>query len=55
MEFISDRHGLVRDLGNRVGGTYMMLWFDRLQIDKVWPPPRRQIEWRLPFRLREPV
>jgi hypothetical protein len=48
-EFLCDRLGLVCGAENgRTVDTYIMLWFDRSQVDRVWPP-RRSIEWRLPF------
>jgi hypothetical protein len=53
-EFLSDRLGLVRDLGNRTGPTHIMLSFDRSQVDTIWPP-RRRLEWRWPFKLSEPT
>jgi hypothetical protein len=53
-EFLSDRLGLVRDLGNRTGPTHIMLSFDRSQVDTIWPP-RKRLEWRSPFKLSEPA
>jgi hypothetical protein len=46
LEFLRDQRGMTYDLNdiNRYA-EYFGVWFDRRQIDRIWPPPRKR--WRL--------
>jgi hypothetical protein len=32
--------------------NYYGIWFDKHEIDALWPPPRRKLSWRNPLTWR---
>ena len=53
--FTGDRIGITRDgtsNDNAIGSGFGYIWFDRAQIDSIWPRPRSKINLRNPFRFK---
>jgi hypothetical protein len=53
--FLDDRSGVTRNetKPHELGSGYGYIWFDRQQINAIWPPRRRTLDWKNPFRFRE--
>jgi hypothetical protein len=49
-----DHRGRTCDLaGDSSGEDYYGIWFDKDQIDALWPAPKRRIDWRNPINWKQ--
>jgi hypothetical protein len=55
--FTSNRDGITKPIGRPDDRSmeYEYIWLDRDQVDSLWPPPRKRIEWQNPIRFKQSV
>lgn len=49
IEFIDDRRGELSHDANSAPGEYIDIWFDRAQVEAMWPPRRFHLSFRNPI------
>jgi hypothetical protein len=55
--FASNRDGITKPIGRPDDRSieYEYIWLDRHQVDEIWPPSRKSIDWKNPIRFKPSV